>query len=64
MNKNKKHRVFCTYLGLGLIAAPAVISGVVLSSAHTHAVDTVVDNVNINVPLSCSVSASGMDSHT
>ena len=64
VNKNKKHRVFCTYLGLGLIAAPAVISGVVLSSAHTHAVDTVVDNVNINVPLSCSVSASGMDSHT
>ena len=63
VNKSKEHRASRMYLGLGLIAAPAVVSGVVLSSAHTHAVDTVVDNVNINVPLSCSVSASGMDSH-
>ncbi|MBR2708773.1 hypothetical protein IKE98_00315 [Candidatus Saccharibacteria bacterium] len=64
LNKNRKRRASYTYLGLGLIAAPAVISGVILSSANTSAVDTVVDDININVPLSCSVSASGMDSHT
>ena len=33
LNKTKEHRASRTYLGLGLITAPVVVSGAVLSSA-------------------------------
>ncbi len=64
LNKSKKHRASSAYMGLGLIAAPAVISGVILSSSYAFANDSVVDIVNVTVPLSCNVSASGRNSHT
>ena len=41
-----------------------LFSGVILSSTITSATDdTVIDEVNVTVPVSCSLSASGMDSH-
>ena len=64
LNKSKKHRISYTYLGLGLIATPAVVSGAILSSSYAFADDSVIDVVSVNVPISCSVSASGKNSHT
>ncbi len=62
--KSKEHRTSHLCLGLGIITAPAVVSGVLLSSSFVAANDSVVDNINVSVPLSCSVGATGMNSHT
>ncbi len=64
LNKSKKHRASSAYMGLGLIAAPAVISGAILSSSYAFAGDSAVDTINLDLPISCRVAASGMDSHT
>lgn len=64
LNKTKEHRASRTYLGLGLITAPVVVSGAVLSSAFVSAGDSVVDEISISLPISCNVAATGMDTHT
>ncbi len=47
---------------LGIPLAVTIISGVLLSSSYVSA-DDVVDEVNITVPESCSLSGTGMDTH-
>ena len=49
-------------LSLGLFNL-TVLSGTFLISSSVFADDTVVDNVTINVPVSCSMSGTGMTSH-
>ena len=51
------------YTLLGLIAI-TLLSGLVLTSSTTSATDdSIVDEVNITVPVSCSLSGTGMNSH-
>ncbi len=48
---------------LGLLSL-TVLSGVFLISSYSYATDdNVVDNININVPISCSMEGTGMTSH-
>ena len=41
-----------------------ILSGALLSSSSSFADDSVVDTVEITVPVSCTMSGSGMNSHT
>ena len=51
------------YALLGLIAI-TLLSGLILTSSTTSATDdSVVDEINITVPVSCSLSGTGMNSH-
>ena len=50
-------------LGAGTMVAVAVVAGIFLSSVSIYADDNVVDNVNIEVPVSCSLEGTGMNSH-
>ena len=53
-----------TVVPLGLLTTVLFISGLVLSSSIVSADnDSVVDQVNITVPVSCTMSGTGMDSH-
>ena len=58
MNKNK----YSLIISLGLLSI-TVITGTVLMSSYVLADDSVVDDVNINVPVSCSLEGTGMNSH-
>ncbi len=60
----KKNKSFKGYAALGLIAAPAVVSGMILSSNFASAESSVVDTITAIVPTSCTVSSSGTASHT
>ena len=50
-------------LGTVSIVAVTVITGAFLSSVNVSADDTVIDNVSISVPVSCSLEGTGMNSH-
>ncbi len=60
----KKNNNTKTYAVLGLMAAPAVVSGMVLSASFVSANDSVVDTITAVVPASCTMSGSGMTSHS
>ena len=47
---------------LGLLSL-TVLSGAFLMSSYSHADDSTVDNINITVPVSCSLEGTGMTSH-
>lgn len=46
----------------GSLAAIAILSGAILASSNIYA-DDVVDQINITVPISCSLSGTGMNAH-
>lgn len=48
---------------VGVLLVSTVVSGFVLSSSVVSADDSAVDNINITVPVSCSLSGIGTDSH-
>ena len=48
---------------LGMLTLVTVTSGILLSSNIVSADDSVVDKVNITVPVSCSISGTGMNTH-
>ena len=50
-------------LGAGSLVAVTIIAGAFLTSVSVSADDNVVDNVNIEVPVSCSLEGTGMTSH-
>ncbi len=50
-------------LSLGL-ASLTVFSGAILSAPFSFADDSVVDDINITVPIACTMSGTGMTSHT
>ncbi len=50
-------------LGAGSLVAVTVVAGAFLSSFSVYADDSVVDDVSINVPISCSLEGTGMNSH-
>ncbi len=59
----KGHIKHITVVPLGLLTT-VLLSGLVLSSSIVSADnDSVVDQVNITVPVSCTMSGPGMDSH-
>ena len=41
-----------------------ILSGIILNSSTVSADDSIVDQVTINVPVSCSMTGTGMNSHT
>ena len=47
---------------LGILPATTIVSGALLSSSYASA-DDVVDEINITVPMSCTMSGTGMDTH-
>ena len=47
---------------LGISLATTIVSGALLSSGYVSA-DDVVDEINITVPMSCTMSGTGMDTH-
>ena len=51
------------FLSLALLSATA-ISGAILASTPASANDTVIDDVAVTVPVSCTMTGSGMSSHT
>ncbi len=52
------------YLILGGLIAMTLVSGAILSSIKVNADDSTVDDISITVPVSCSLSSTGNDSHT
>ncbi len=48
---------------LGLLSLITIIAGGALMSSHVSADDSVVDQINITVPVSCTMSGTGMNSH-
>ena len=50
-------------LGAGSLVAVTIIAGAFLSSVNAFADDSVVDEINITVPTSCSLEGTGMTSH-
>ena len=55
--------VSCTYIIVILITS-TILTGLILSSTTTSATDhSVVDEVNITVPISCSLTGTGMNTH-
>ena len=50
-------------LGAGNLVAVTIVIGAFLSSFSVYADEDVVDNVNIEVPVSCSLEGTGMTSH-
>ena len=55
---NQKRQIIIS----GSLATVAVLSGVILASSNIYA-DDVVDEINITVPVSCSISGTGMNTH-
>ena len=47
-----------------ILFSVALLSGLILSSNIVSADDSVVDDISITVPISCTLSGTGMDSHT
>ncbi len=60
--KERKLNINLGYMLGGLIAV-TFLSGLVLSSSTVSADDSVVDEINITVPVSCTMSGTGMNSH-
>lgn len=52
------------YIVFGLILAPVVVFGVILSSDYVSADESAGVNASVNVPASCTMSGSGTSSHT
>ena len=52
-----------TLIIIGIPIAAMILSGAVLASSYVSAETDVVDEINITVPVSCSISGTGMDSH-
>ncbi|MBR2741284.1 hypothetical protein IKD98_00795 [Candidatus Saccharibacteria bacterium] len=52
-----------TTLTIGIPITAMILSGVVLASSYVSAETDVVDEINITVPESCSLSGTGMNSH-
>ena len=50
-------------IGVGSLVAVTVVAGAFLSSVNAFADDSVVDEINITVPTSCSLEGTGMTSH-
>ena len=66
MNKTRNKMITTTRLSLVgslSLVGMTVLSGMVLSSSTVSAED-IVDEINITVPVSCSLSGTGMSSHT
>ena len=53
-----------SYFGLAGLFSITLISGLILSNSSVSADDTVVDDINIIVPVSCTLSGTGMNTHT
>ena len=51
------------YLPFVLVLGITFLSGVILTSFHVSAADSVVDEISITVPVSCSLSGIGMNTH-
>ena len=58
--KSRLHPLF--YI-VGILTLTTVLSGLTLASSHVSA-DDVVDDIVITVPISCTLSGTGMDTHT
>ena len=50
-------------LGAGSLVAVTIIAGTFLSSVSVSADDTIIDNVSVSVPVSCTMEGTGMNSH-
>ncbi len=62
-NNSSINHYFVTYASLGLVGL-TLLSGLVLFSSPTFATDdSVVDEINITVPISCTLTGTGMNSH-
>ncbi len=47
-----------------VVTSLTVIAGFILSSSATSADDSIIDQINITVPVSCTMTGTGMNSHT
>ncbi len=66
MLRSCKHNCDCNYIYiyiLTILISLTSISGFLLSSSRVSADDTVVDEINITVPVSCNLTGVGMNSH-
>ena len=61
MEKQQPYK--CIYGITGLLVFFCVFSILMLASSSIHADDDVVDDVNISVPVSCTLNGVGMDTH-
>ena len=61
--KRNLQKVDFAYIIAGVLISATVLTGAFLPSIHASA-DDVVDQVTINVPISCTLSGTGMTSHT
>ena len=61
---NNKSNLISVVASLGLLSLTALSGAILLSSNVNADNDSVVDEINITVPISCSLSGSGMTSHT
>ena len=61
-NKNKTISGLAAYMVAGSFISITLLSGLVLSSSSVSA-DDVVDQINITVPVSCTISGTGMGTH-
>ena len=52
-----------SYIATVSLLSLTIFSGVILSSSYVSADDSVVDQINITVPVSCSLSGTGQNSH-
>ena len=52
------------YIITGILVSATVVAGAFLSSTRVNADDTIVEQVSVNVPISCSLIGTGTDSHT
>ena len=64
LNSVYKNTAFCSFLPLCLLSL-TLLSSIILSSTYVSADDntSVVDEINITVPISCTISGTGMNTH-
>ena len=60
---NSSKNLFCMLSILGELITTTLVSGLVLSSTLVSADDSVLDEIRITVPIACTLSASGTNSH-
>ena len=53
-----------SYICIYVLTSIALISGFILASTTVSADDSVVDNVAVSIPVACTMSGTGMNSHT
>ena len=63
LRMNNSNRLNPSSIVLACLVVIVILSGILLSASHVSADDSVVDVINITVPVSCSLSGTGMNTH-